>query len=219
MLGNLMAHFIAWVGKTVLAADVSLFKLINGHHTAFFDTFFAAVSYLGNGWFVIPLFLAFVLWRTPKSRRTRAAIFTAVVFLISGIANSVVKQVVDRPRPSAYFVAPGPSGPPESGRTFDVHIVQDRLVAHSFPSGHANTAFTVAALAVLTCGFGFWPAFLLAVLVGYSRVYMGAHFPLDTLVGALMGSGITFAVWYGFAKSSRTGSGSANRDSSRTGSS
>jgi membrane-associated phospholipid phosphatase len=77
----------------------------------------------------------------------------------------------------------------------------------------------VAALVVLMCGSGSWPAFLLAVLVGYSRVYMGAHFPLDTLVGAVMGGGITFAVWHGLAKITRTGSGTDSLDSSRTGAS
>jgi undecaprenyl-diphosphatase len=202
-----MPPLIAQIGHSVLAADVSLFKLINGHHTAFLDAFFWAVSYLGNGWVAIPLFLAFVIWRTPKSRRARVVIFVAVVFLISGVANIPVKRAVHRPRPSGYFIAPGAGAPSESARSFDVHVVNDRLVAGSFPSGHASTAFTVATLVVLTCGVRFWPAFLGAALVAYSRIYIGVHFPLDTLVGAIMGAWISLAIWWGLTKiasSSRT---------------
>jgi undecaprenyl-diphosphatase len=200
-----MPELVAAIARTVLAADVSLFKLINGHHTAFFDAFFSAMSYLGNGWVIIPVFLVFILWRTPKSRRAHAVIFTAVVFVISGLANPLVKQVVDRPRPAAYFIPPGAGAPPESTRSFEVHIVGDRLVAHSFPSGHANTAFTVAALVVLACGWRLWPSFFVAALVAYSRIYVGAHFPLDTLAGAVMGAGITLVVWRRLEKISPAG--------------
>lgn len=195
-----MSHLIATIVHTALAADVSLFKIINAHHTPFLDGFFTCVSYLGNGWLIIPLFLAFAVWRAPKSRRSRTIIFVTVVLLISGLSNSVVKELADRRRPSAYFVSPETNKQVEKGRSYEVHVVQDKLYNHSFPSGHAGTAFTIAALLVLIFGTQFWPAFLVAAFVGYSRVYMGVHFPLDTLVGGGMGSGITFAVWYGLAK-------------------
>jgi undecaprenyl-diphosphatase len=195
-----MLQFVATIAHTALAADVSLFKIINAHHTPFLDGFFTCVSYLGNGWIIIPLFLAFAVWCTPKNRRSRTIIFTTVVLLISGLSNSAVKELADRRRPSAYFVSPEINQQVEKRRSYEVHVVQDKLYKHSFPSGHAGTAFTLAALLVLIFGTQFWPAFLVAAFVGYSRVYMGVHFPFDILVGGFMGSGITFAVWYGLAK-------------------
>lgn len=194
-----MLHCIETIAKAAVAADITLFKIINTHHTLFFDWFFLFVSYLGNGWVMIPLFFVFILWKTPKSRRMRILVVAAVVLSINGVCNNAVKQLVNRPRPSAYFVSPSANTATEEGRSYGVHVVGERLRDHSFPSGHANTAFTIATLAVLIFGIRFWPAFLVAIAVAYSRVYTGVHFPLDTLAGACIGSIIVLVVWYGAA--------------------
>jgi len=198
-----MWHFIQTVANAALAADVTLFKIINTHHTAFFDRLFLLISHLGNGWVIIPLFFIFVFWRSSKSRRGHVLIVAALACLISGLSNVAVKQVVDRPRPSAYFVSPNTNSPAAEGRLYGVHAVGKRFYSHSFPSGHANTAFTLATLALLIFGIRFWPAFLVATIIAYSRVYVGVHFPLDTLAGACMGTVVTLAVWYGSAIISR----------------
>jgi len=192
-----MPHFLSAAAQAALAADVCLFKFINSHHTPFLDVFFTGVSFLGYGWIVIPLFLAFVTWRTPTSRRKRTLILVTAALLISGLANTGAKELANRRRPSAYFVPPRTGQIVKEGRTYEVHVVQDKLYRHSFPSGHAGTAFAIAALLVLALGARFWPSVPVAALVAYSRVYLGVHFPLDTLVGAVMGAGITVIVWRG----------------------
>jgi membrane-associated phospholipid phosphatase len=196
-----MSQFIVGLVHQAIAADISLFKLINAHHTAFLDVFFAAVGYLGDGWVIIPLFLALIIFKAPKRRRARVVVFVTIAFIVGGLANGLGKRFVDRPRPAAYFAAESATPGPESRCPFVVHTVGDRLVSYSFPSGHAHTAFSIAVLVVLIWGKRYWLGFVIAALVAYSRVYVGAHFPLDSLVGACMGAGITWAVWQGLVKS------------------
>jgi undecaprenyl-diphosphatase len=191
-----MFYYIEAIAKATVSADLTLFKIINSHHTPFFDWFFLFVSYLGNGWVIIPLFFVFILWRMPRSRRVRILVVAAVALSISGLSNSAVKQLVSRPRPSGYFISPNTNMAMEEARLYRVHVIGERLNDHSFPSGHANTAFTVATLAAIIFGIRLWPVFIVATAVSYSRVYMGFHFPLDTLVGACMGIAIALAVWY-----------------------
>ncbi|TMA84340.1 MAG: phosphatase PAP2 family protein, partial [Deltaproteobacteria bacterium] len=65
----------------------------------------------------------------------------------------------------------------------------DNPDAFSFPSGHAAAAFAVA-VALAGQGAGLGPlALVLATAIGISRIYLGAHYPLDVAVGALLGCG------------------------------
>jgi membrane-associated phospholipid phosphatase len=192
-----MFHHIEIIAKAAIAADVALFKIINAHHSGFFDRFFLFFSYLGNGWVVIPLFLVVILWRTPKSRRIHILICAAVTLSITSLSNFAFKRYIDRPRPEAYFVSPGANTTAEEGRLYEVRVVGEELHDHSFPSGHAQTVFAVATLAVIIFGRRFWPIFLAAMVVAYSRVYTGVHFPLDVVAGACVGSVIALVVWHG----------------------
>jgi membrane-associated phospholipid phosphatase len=190
-----IVFFILGVDGTI-AADVTLFKFINMHHTAFFDQFFLLVSYFGNGWIIYPVFFAFLFWKIPKKKRLNILVVAAVALSISGISNSVIKLLVDRPRPSIYFLSQSLDTGNNESFPYRVHQAGTRFYNQSFPSGHSNTAFALATLMVLIFGMRFWPAFLVATTVAYSRVYLGAHFPLDTLAAAFIGSVITLAVWY-----------------------
>ena len=117
----------------------------------------------GLVWLVIGLVLA-ALWR-------RALPFALVVLAVAaadGIA-SLLKAVVGENRPT------------------DTSALLTIPHSHSFPSGHTAVAF--AAATVLT-----WlvpraaPAFFaLALAIGYSRIYVGVHWPLDVVGGAVIG--------------------------------
>jgi len=82
----------------------------------------------------------------------------------------------------------------EAGK-IQVHVLGTHLWYRSFPSGDTQTAFTAATY----CSFLFprWaPLFVcLAVGVGLSRIYRGAHFPLDVIVGGLIGSAFALGAW------------------------
>jgi undecaprenyl-diphosphatase len=64
----------------------------------------------------------------------------------------------------------------------------------AFPSGHAATSFACAALLAWLTPLPKIPLFVLAGLIAFSRVYVGVHYPLDALGGALLGLAVATAL-------------------------
>jgi undecaprenyl-diphosphatase len=111
-----------------------------------------------------------------RGARVFATIAIAVgVGLTTLAADSVsflLKDAVHRPRP---FVAH-----PEIHPLYAVH-------SSSFPAGHAATAFAGATVVAFLAPRAAPVLFLVAALIGYSRVYVGDHYPTDVLAGAVIG--------------------------------
>jgi undecaprenyl-diphosphatase len=182
---------------TLLAKDDALFKFINAHHSGVFDVIFWSCTTFGSGWGIIPAYLVFILVKTCKCRVLTVISASAVTLIIGGILSSTIKEHVDRSRPTIYFKAPGSEAAAavDASRAFAVHNVGQRLRDHSFPSGHAWTAFAIATLMALFFGRKYRWAYLVAAAIGYSRIYNGVHFPLDVLGGACFGTLLAFIAW------------------------
>lgn len=139
-------------------------------------------THLGNGWVQAALCvpLMFFFSRTRFRSHLLAMALTAAA---GGLFVAGAKVVVGRERPPTYFERQGVS----------IHTQSKKPPDNSFPSGHTQTAFSTATyLSLLYPALS--PLFLLlAGLVGLSRISLGVHFPLDVLVGALLGVG--FAIW------------------------
>ena len=99
---------------------------------------------------------------------------------IATVTTQLLKRIVNRPRPYESYSDIYPDIY-ESGK--------------SFPSGHTTTAFsTAASLTLITKKW--WvalPAFAWATSVGYSRMYLGQHYPSDVIMGAAVGTASAFA--------------------------
>lgn len=131
-------------------------------------------------------------------KKSRYLGFTATTSLILGtvITNLTLKNLVGRARP--YQVL-------DTLETL-THLPADS----SFPSGHTCAAFAVAGVLFFCCArkIGI-PALIFATLIGWSRLYLGIHFPTDVFVGTFIGlitSFISCLLWhtYGYyRKSSR----------------
>jgi undecaprenyl-diphosphatase len=174
--------------QPTIALDSALFQTINAHHLALLDAVFFVITQFGNGWVVIPLFAALIVirYRGRIGELRNVLVVCAVSLIIASLVNNGVKLLADRPRPIDYCS--------QQQTPCQVHVLGPSLHAHSMPSGHTNTAFAVATLCVIFFGLRWWPGFVVAALVAYSRVYVGAHFPADTVVGAALGVGVVYAV-------------------------
>ena len=106
----------------------------------------------------------------------------AAGFIISTVLTHFLKRVVypDELRPFTYLSA-----------EFPVHIIEGVTMrrVNSFPSGHTGTAFAIALLLSLVINKKTWAIILpvLALLVAYSRVYLGQHYVTDVLAGMIVG--------------------------------
>jgi undecaprenyl-diphosphatase len=151
------------------------------HRVDALDPVFVAFSRLGTVgaiWILFALAGA-LLWRRPQL----FAHVTATV-LVADLLALGLKQLTGRRRP---FLA-NPGQEPLLGTPLDL----------SLPSGHAATSFAGATILALAHRRSAVPLFVLAALVAWSRVYVGVHYPLDIVAGALLGVGVALvstAIW------------------------
>jgi undecaprenyl-diphosphatase len=109
------------------------------------------------------------------------ALATLLSVWLADLAATGLKHLTDRPRP---YVA-HPEQEPLRRASLDL----------SFPSGHAATSFAAAMVLARYVPPRVAPLlFVLAALVGWSRVYVGVHYPSDVLVGALLGVAVGLIV-------------------------
>ena len=163
--------------------DSQLFLYLNNLFSGPVSTlFFSAVTWLGNGWVQAALAVP-LMYFLSRDKFRQHLLPMALTAAVGGIFVAAAKEVVDRPRPEIHFAQ----------QKTEIHAPGDTPVDHSFPSGHTQTAFSTATYLSLTYPI-LSPVFLLAaVLVGFSRIALGVHFPLDVLVGALLGLGFAIA--------------------------
>ena len=167
---------------------------LNAHYTDSFNLFFSKITYLGDGILVAIVAIA-LLW-------SRYSHFAIVVFL--GLLQLIVVQGLKRvvfasmERPAAYFSDAMP--PLNFVEGVNIHQL------NTLPSGHTATAFSIAFILVLLLKPNRWIAsllFLLATLVGLSRIYLAQHFLFDTLVGCAIGLGLAYVSYFLFTKLER----------------
>jgi undecaprenyl-diphosphatase len=134
-----------------------------------------AATVIGGGTHQAALCLIFVLagfrWRRANWRAAGYAGMAAAA--MSTVAVQICKLLWNRPRPLLAM--------------FDVRVLDKPLFAHSFPSGHTMTAFAVAVACSIFVPRLRYVLIPFACLTGISRIYVGAHFPIDVIFGGLVG--------------------------------
>lgn len=153
--------------------EISILDAIASMRTAFWDGFFSCVTHLGDAglaWIALGCALC-------VKRKYRAAGVAVLAALLADVllCNALIKPLVRRIRPYEINTA--------------VQLLIARPSDYSFPSGHTAASFA-AASALLFAGkrrlaVG---AFVLAVVIAFSRLYLYVHFPTDVLAGAALGT-------------------------------
>lgn len=118
-------------------------------------------------------------WLCGSLPLRRASVISLMAALCAGGFSLILKTTLGRARPNIAHIA-------NLGDQF--HGLAWHSSLHSFPSGHTATAFAIAMTFVLLLPEIGWLAFFVALLVGWSRIYVGAHYFGDVLTGAWIGS-------------------------------
>ena len=160
-------------------------SLINSFHSSEADFLFKIIT--SGAEITIPiLFLGYLVWK--KSDLLRSYVIS---YIFSTVIIQFLKLIVfkDALRPLSYF----------KGQAHAWHLVQNLLINeyNSMPSGHTSAAWFMCFWISLAAKKP-WISLLMvfyAILVAYSRVYLFQHFPVDTAVGAMIGTGVSLLVY------------------------
>lgn len=157
----------------VADANTAVFLWLNQHtHEWASPAVWSAITQFGTGACMLTLAAAALIW---APRLLGGLMWSGVT---GGVVVQGIKRLVLLGRPAAVL------------SNDDFHLVGEALVRHSFPSGHALTAF--AAMGTLIFLYQhrsrwLWLLLLPASLIAISRIAVGAHWPMDVLMGAALG--------------------------------
>ncbi|HOV79891.1 MAG TPA: phosphatase PAP2 family protein [Bacillota bacterium] len=166
----MLENFVAFVKRV----DTGWFYSINhGLHNTVFNKVMPAVSNAGTDGLVW-IALGLVLLILGRKETKRASVLMMLALLVSYLLGEEgLKTLFHRPRP--FETLPG------------VHLLVFPPDTYSFPSGHAANAFACALVLARKIRNISLPVCIFAVIMAFSRVYVGVHYPLDVLAGALLG--------------------------------
>jgi membrane-associated phospholipid phosphatase len=163
----------------VMFTKEAIYFAVNSLHSPLADQLAPYVTDMGNGWTAITLSALLVLYNY------RIAFLMASSYAITSLSAQVAKFIFDAPRPTLLY----------NNKLSSIHLVKGvyMLQYHSFPSGHTVTAFSAAVLITYLAKNKKWSILLLivAVAVGYSRMYLSQHFFEDVTAGSGLGVVIT----------------------------
>ena len=182
--------------ESVQSFDQSLFVLVNRIAThPWLDTL---MPFFRESTFWIPFYLfliVFVFVNFGKKGWVWLLFAFITVLLTDQLSSSIIKNWVQRPRPCADPLF-----------SDQVRLLLDHCSGgYSFTSSHATNHFGVATFLFVTLGRFFcnWKylIFIWAALICYAQVYVGVHYPLDVIFGALLGFAIGHFVYWVYQKS------------------
>ncbi len=163
----------------VVYTKSQIYFTFNSWHFALGDVFFAFWTNMGEGFTCVIISLLLLVFNFRKG------FLMGTSYIITSLTAQALKFIFATPRPVIYF----------KDQLSRIYLVKgvEMWETHSFPSGHTVSAFSAAVvLTYITPKKGWGLLFLiLAILVGYSRMYLSEHFFEDVTGGSAIGVFIT----------------------------
>ena len=163
--------------------DIELLKIINLHRYRPLDDYFIVLTELAAPFaYSVPLFLLIFALNNNNHLLKSKALYIIKSILLALVVCTLLKHIINRPRP------------------FETYSFIEKLStgsSPSFPSGHTTDAFALASSLMLAFSLRYLTVILFfwALLVGYSRMHLGVHYPTDVLASVLIAYGCSFFVW------------------------
>ena len=175
----------------ILTIDDKILLIINGFNSTFLDT---AMLYISSklGWLPLYLLLLYLVIVEYKNIFWLVLVMSAVTILISDQASvHLFKNIFERLRPCH-----------EPDLLNKLHLVKDCGGSFGFVSSHASNSAAIATFFILLLGKRFkWIIPIMVIytlLIMYSRVYLGVHYPMDVFFGAILGMAVGFGTSFLF---------------------
>ncbi len=163
--------------------DTYLFYVINhGTKNKFFDVIMPFITNVKNFYLIFLVIWLLMIFSSKYKHRIAGWTIIISVTFSDILSSKILKHIILRPRPyevlSDVFKLVSSAGP-------------------SFPSSHAVNSFTAATLIMLFFKNPVYTAiaFFVATLSAYSRIYVGVHYPLDVVFGAILGVIIGWGIY------------------------
>lgn len=169
LLFGLLIHF--WQ-----VGDREFFLFINNLHKPWLDDLMLPLTFLGDG-----LILAIFAIAIGAAKGWKKLVKVGFILIVVGVMIQIIKHLYPCPRPAALY----------SG----LHTLGPVLRKYSFPSGHSGSAIAFATYLGKEVPRLKKMAWIVAILVAFSRVYIGCHFPGDVIFAGGLGYLIAILIY------------------------
>ncbi|MFA6570380.1 MAG: phosphatase PAP2 family protein [Bacteroidota bacterium] len=154
--------------------DIWLFHVINkGFANPLFDFVMPFITTNQNWILVYVFFLSWMIWKGEKRHKYAFIVLIVTIIFVDQMNSAFLKDIFGRLRPCQVLS--------------DVRLLVPCGGGKSFPSSHASNTFAAATVLSYFIREYKYIFYSLAVLISFSRIYYGVHYPADVFAGAVFG--------------------------------